>query len=278
MAPFTYFNIIEKYVKGVFALAETRKIIIDAGHGGVEPGATYQGRQEKNDTLRLALAVGQILSQAGMDVVYTRVTDVYQTPFEKAQIANNSGADYFLSIHRNAMPVPGTASGTETLVYENSGVPALMASNINEALKKAGFNDLGTIERPGLIVLRRTEMPAVLVEAGFIDNEADNRFFDENFEAIAQAIADGVLETVKEEEEQPMYYQVQVGAFQNQDYAQQLLDQLQDQGFPAFIIADDGLYRVRVGAYLDLDNAAWMERTLRGMGYPTVIVREKPVY
>lgn len=121
-------------------------------------------------------------------------------------------------------------------------------------------------------------MPAVLVEAGFIDNEADNRFFDENFEAIAQAIADGVLETVKEEEEQPMYYQVQVGAFQNQDYAQQLLDQLQDQGFPAFIIADDGLYRVRVGAYLDLDNAAWMERTLRGMGYPTVIVREKPVY
>lgn len=258
-------------------MAETRKIIIDAGHGGVEPGATYQGRQEKNDTLRLALAVGQILSRAGMDVVYTRVTDVYQTPFEKAQIANNSGADYFISIHRNAMPVPGTASGAETLVYENSGVPALLAANINEELEDAGFANLGTIERPGLIVFRRTQMPAVLVEAGFIDNETDNQFFDQNFEKIAQAIADGILETVEEEEAQPYYYQVQVGAFQNQEYADKLLDQLLDQGFPAFIVADDGLFKVRVGAYLSLDNAAWMERTLRGMGYPTVIVKEQPV-
>lgn len=258
-------------------MADTKKIIIDAGHGGVEPGATYQGRQEKNDTLRLALAVGQILSRAGMDVVYTRVNDVYQTPFEKALIANNSGADYFLSIHRNAMPVPGTASGSETLVYENSGVPAMLAANINEQMERAGFNNLGTIERPGLIVLRRTQMPAVLVEAGFIDNEADNMFFDQNFERIAQAIANGVLETVREEEAQPYYYQVQVGAFQNQEYAERLLNQLLEQGFPAFIVVDDGLFKVRVGAFLDLDNAAWMERTLRGMGYPTVIVREQPV-
>lgn len=258
-------------------MADIRKIIIDAGHGGAEPGATYQGRQEKNDTLRLALAVGKILSRAGMDVVYTRVGDVYQTPFEKAQIANYSGADYFISIHRNAMPVPGTASGSETLVYENSGIPAMLAANINEQMAKAGFNNLGTIERPGLIVLRRTEMPAVLVEAGFIDNETDNMFFDQNFERIAQAIADGVLETVREEEAQPYYYQVQVGAFRNQEYAKRLLDQLLEQGFPAFIVADDGLFKVRVGAFLDLDNAAWMERTLRGMGYPTVIVREQPV-
>ncbi len=258
-------------------MEDSKKIIIDAGHGGVEPGAAYQGRQEKNDTLRLALAVGQILSRAGMNVVYTRVSDIYQTPFEKAMIANNSEADYFLSIHRNAMPVPGTASGAETLVYENSGVPAMLAANINEQLEYAGFHNLGTIERPGLIVLRRTEMPAVLVEAGFIDNEADNIFFDRNFEKIAQAIADGVLATVREEEAQPYYYQVQVGAFRNQEYAERLLNQLLDQGFPAFIVVDDGLFKVRSGAFLDLDNAAWMERTLRGMGYPTLLVREKPV-
>lgn len=258
-------------------MADIKKIIIDAGHGGVEPGALYQGRREKNDTLRLALAVGEILSRAGMDVVYTRVNDIYQTPFEKALIANNSEADYFLSIHRNAMPVPGTASGSETLVYENTGVPAMLAANINEQMEKAGFSNLGTIERPGLIVLRRTQMPAVLVEAGFIDNEADNVFFDQNFEKIAQAIADGVLMTVKEEEAQPYYYQVQVGAFQNEGYAEQLLNQLLDQGFPAFIVADDGLFKVRSGAFLDLDNAAWMERSLRGLGYPTMIVKEQPV-
>lgn len=151
-------------------MADTMKVILDAGHGGADPGATYFGRQEKTDTLKLALAVGSILSQHGVDVVYTRVSDTYNTPFEKAQMGNHSGADYFISIHRNAMPVPGTASGVETLVYENSGVPALLAQNINSALSAAGFANLGINERPGLVVLRRTEMPAVLVEAGFIDN------------------------------------------------------------------------------------------------------------
>ena len=108
-------------------MAETVKVILDAGHGGPEPGATYLGRQEKTDNLNLTLAVGNILARHGIDVVYTRVTDVYNTPYEKAQIANRSGADYFVSIHRNAMPVPGSASGAETLVYEDSGAAALMA-------------------------------------------------------------------------------------------------------------------------------------------------------
>ncbi|MCI6886003.1 MAG: N-acetylmuramoyl-L-alanine amidase [Lachnospiraceae bacterium] len=253
-----------------------KKVIIDAGHGGEEPGATYQGRQEKNDTLRLALAVGQILSDHGVEVSYTRVTDVFQTPFEKAQIANRSGSDYLLSIHRNAMPVSGTASGTETLVYEDGGDAARMAANINEQLEKTGFHNLGTIERPGLIILRRSEMPAVLVEAGFIDNEADNVFFDTHFDAIANAIAEGVLETIREEAAEPEYYQVQVGAFQDRRQAQELLRNLQEADFPAFLIAGDGWFRVRVGAYLNLDHAAWMEKQLRAMGYPTMIVKERP--
>lgn len=264
-------------MEGVFALAETRRIIIDAGHGGMEPGATFQSRQEKNDTLRLALAVGQILSGEGMDVGYTRVTDVYQTPFEKAQIANNAEADYFISLHRNAMPIPGSASGTETLVYKNNGVAAILANNINEALLQTGFDNRGTIERPGLIVLRRTQMPAALVEVGFIDNEIDNRFFDQNFNEIASAIAQGIIRTV-EEEERVMYYQVQVGAYRDRNIAQAQLDQLLEQGFPAFMVYEDGLYKVRVGAFLDLDNAVRMEQTLRSYGYSTVMVRERPVY
>lgn len=255
-------------------MAEMSKIIIDAGHGGEEPGAVFRGRREKDDTLRLALAVGEILSRNGLDVVYTRVTDVYQTPMEKAQIANRSNADYFLSIHRNAMPVPGSASGAQTLVYENDGVPGLMAENINRAMTKAGFADLGVIERPGILVLRRTQMPAVLVEAGFLDNPADNQLFDRNFDAIAQAIADGVLETVREEEKGPEYYQIQVGAFPDQEAARGLERQLRQQGFPAFVVADDGLYKVRAGAFLSLDNAARLEQTLRSYGYETYMVKE----
>ena len=145
-------------------------VMLDAGHGGWDPGASYYGRQEKNDNLNLALAVGNILEQKGIPVIYTRTSDVYQTPFEKAEMANRSDADFFVSFHRNAMPVPGTASGIESLVYENTGAAAVLARNINEELKGAGFADLGVIERPGLVVLKRTRMPAVLVEAGFIDN------------------------------------------------------------------------------------------------------------
>ena len=261
-------------MEGVFILAETRRIVIDAGHGGDEPGAVYQGRREKDDTLRLALAVGEILSRNGMDVMYTRVTDVYQTPLEKAQIANRSGADYFLSIHRNAMPVPGSASGAQSLVYENEGVAGLMAENINQAMTKTGFADLGVIERPGIIVLRRTQMPAVLVEAGFLDNPVDNQKFDRDFYQIAQAIADGILETVREEEKGPEYYQIQVGAFPDQESAERLERQLREQNFPAFIVKDDGMYKVRAGAFLNLDNAARMEQTLRNYGYQTYMVRE----
>lgn len=255
-------------------MADLKRVIIDAGHGGVEPGAMFNGRREKDDTLRLALAVGQILENNGVDVVYTRTTDTFDTPLEKEQIANRSGADYFVSIHRNAMPVPGTGSGVTTLVYQDEGVPAMLAENIQRNLVETGFNDLGIQERPGLIVLRRTQMPAVLVEAGFIDNPQDNQFFDENFEAIAQAIADGVLQTIREQEQQrPEYYQVQIGAFRTRMPAQRLVDELQSRGFPAFMVYDDGLYKVRVGAFLNMDHAVQMERNLRNMGYPTMLVR-----
>ena len=260
-------------------MADLKRVIIDAGHGGDEPGAMFDGRREKDDTLRLALAVGQILENNGVDVVYTRTTDVFDTPVEKAQIANQSGADYFVSIHRNAMPIPGTGSGATTLVYENTGVSAMLAENIQRNLANVGFADLGIQERPGLIVLRRTQMPAVLVEAGFIDNPADNRFFDQNFQAIAQAIAEGVLTTIRQQEAQrPGYYQVQVGAFRNRMPADRLLNELQAKGLPAFIVYDDGLYKVRVGAFLNMDNGIQMERTLRNLGYPTVLVREPAIY
>lgn len=82
-----------KYVKGA-AYGTAKSVIIDAGHGGAEPGAMFEGRKEKDDTLRLALAVGEILENNGIRVMYTRTTDVYDTPLEKAMIANGSGADF----------------------------------------------------------------------------------------------------------------------------------------------------------------------------------------
>lgn len=257
-----------------------KTVIIDAGHGGVEPGAIYEGRKEKDDTLRLALAVGEILERNGVNVVYTRVRDVYDNPYEKAEIANRSGADYFVSIHRNSMPQPNTASGVETLVYEDTGIRRLMAQNINEALHRmTGFANLGIQERPGLVVLRDTQMPAVLVEAGFLNTDADNQIFDEKFDAVAAAIAQGILQTIRQEEEAvPEYYQIQVGAYDQRDLAIREVNRLKSQGFPAFLLYQEPWYKVRVGAFLNLDNAAHMEQRLRQEGYATMMVREAAVY
>lgn len=249
------------------------KIILDAGHGGEDPGAVYQGRNEKDDTLKLVMAVGKILEKSGIVVEYTRTTDIYQTPFEKAQIANQSGADYFISIHRNSSPQPNQYSGVESLVYNMSGTKVEMAENINDELEKIGFKNLGVKARPGLVVLRRTKMPAVLVEAGFINTSSDNTLFDEKFQEIAQAIADGIIMTLNPEQppEQERYYRVQAGAFRMRQNADNLLYELQEKGYPAFLLNEDGLYKVQVGAYRQLSNAITMERRLRMDGYSTYI-------
>lgn len=249
------------------------KIVVDAGHGGFDNGARFEGRREKDDTLALALAVGDILKKNGVDVVFTRTEDVYQTPYEKAMIANEADADYFVSLHRNAMPIPGTGSGVETLVYEDSGIRNALAENINNNLQDLGFTNLGVSTRPNIVVLRRTEMPAVLVEAGFIDNKADNALFDEKFNEVAEGIANGILQSVAAAEEETLY-RVNVGVFENKNYAQNLVNQLVAKGFPAYINYNQGYYFAQVGAYRNLNNAINMEQRLRNAGYATYIATE----
>ena len=172
-------------------------VVLDAGHGGSNPGAVYNGRQEKDDALNLVMAIGPILEANGIDVYYTRTADIYDSPYEKAQKGNNSWADYFVSIHRNASPYPNQYTGIETLVYNKYIRAAKMAENINTELEEIGFVNHGVKERPNLVVLNSTRMPAVLVEVGFINTDADNYFFDQNFYEIANAIAQGIIKTIK---------------------------------------------------------------------------------
>lgn len=279
------------------------KIVMDAGHGGREPGAVYEGRQEKDDTLRLALAVGEILKQNGVDVAFTRTEDVYQTPYEKAQTANREGGDFLISIHRNSSPEANQYSGVESLVFDRSGKKVELAENINRELEEAGYRNLGVKERPGLVILRRSQMPAVLVEVGFLNTDSDNELFDRNFEGIAEAIAQGVLQTLSEDTKetqegiqaeqaeegqdgtwpkdrdwdgcccclQEKLYRVQTGAFRSRDYAQEMLSDLLEQNFPAFILMEDQLYKVQVGAFRMLKNAVEMEQALRQKGYTTFV-------
>ena len=281
------------------------KIVVDAGHGGSNPGAVYQGRRESDDALRLAMAVGKILEANGLDVSYTRTSDVTQSVGQKAAIANEEGADLFVSIHRNAGQYPGQYNGVQTLIFDDSGIKKEIAERIDANLAALGFRDIGISLRPNLVVLNSTEMPALLVEAGFIDSDKDNQLFDSKFQAVAQAIADGIMETlegqavsssaVEEEEPEERHrfpmrpvppmppekpappmepeelYRVQAGAFRERQNADNLLQLLENDGFPAFIVYQDGLYKVQVGAFSRLSNAIAMEREVREKGYNTYI-------
>ena len=233
--------------------------------------------QSMKDNLKLVLAIGEILSDRGLDVEYTRTTDVYETPYEKAMKANNAGVDLFVSIHRNSFPVDNEVEGVESLVYDLSGLKYEMAQNINEQLEGVGFVNLGVKARPNLVVLKRTKMPAVLVEVGFINSDTDNQLFDDNFQDIAQAIADGILDTLESngliQEEKVPVYRVQVGLFRNQRYANRLLNELLEQEYPAYIDRSGPYHRVYVGEFDNLNDAVQMERRLKRAGYQTLIVQ-----
>lgn len=256
------------------------KIIVDAGHGGYDNGATYNGRKEKDDNLSLALAVGEILSDNGIEVGYTRVDDVYQSPADKARIANRMDGDFLVSIHRNSSPVPNTYSGVQSLVFKDSGIMARMANNINTEMSRVGYPDLGTELRRNLAILRRSDMPAILVEAGFINTDADNAMFDRQFTETAQAIADGIIGTLiqtgelefEPDDDEEEIYRVQTGLFRSKENADAMASKLRSMGYPVAIERFNELYAVKAGEYDDLEDATELEQKLRHMGYDTLIV------
>ena len=252
------------------------RIVVDAGHGGYDNGATYQGRLEKDDTLDLALAVGDILAYNGIDVLLTRVNDTYISPLERAYMANAEDVDLFVSIHRNSSETPATYSGVQTLVYDtNNDLVMSIADNINEELADVGFTNLGIDIRTDLAVLRRTNMPAIIVEVGFINNEADNELFDERFNDIAYAIAAGILDglDIQEEETGESTYRVQVGLFRVKSNAEALQNNLMEYGYDVNLIPMGDLFAVQVGDFKTIEEAMDLEQELRQQGYGTLVVK-----
>lgn len=266
-------------------------VMLDAGHGGFDNGAMFNGRKEKDDNLSLTLKVGQYLENRGVNVIYTRTEDIYQNPNQKAGIANRSDADYFVSFHRNSSPEPDTYSGIQTLVYQAEGIPLVMAKNINKELVKVGFKDLGIIERPNLAVLRGTRMPAVLVETGFINTEADNDLFDERNDDIAKGIADAIAKTVSGAagtgvdvisedivETKPNIknvaekFSVQVGAFRHYENADNLAKNVQKLGYDCFIEKSGHTYNVCHGRYDEYVDVKEAEKELFQNGLETRII------
>lgn len=172
----------------------TVSILLDAGHGGSDPGCQYYDTDERDITLSVTLKLGSILEDMGYQVLYTREDDTYVSLTDRSDMANQLGVTVFVSIHVNAAESE-EANGIETYYWtEGTEDEALLASLVQEAvLETTGANDRG-VRTANYWVIRKTDMPAILVETGFLSNyeEWQNLTSSSYQKALAQGIADGI--------------------------------------------------------------------------------------
>lgn len=172
-------------------------IAVDAGHGGWDNGATFEGRLEKDDNLRLALAVQEEMEGQGLNVLMTRDSDVYVSLQDRVQMANEANADLFVSLHRNSyFEQTPWANGVSNFIYltEPEETVGRAARLVLDRVVEAGVQADRGVFRGNYYVLRRTAMPAMLLEMGYIINERDNELFDEKLYDYAIAITKGVMD------------------------------------------------------------------------------------
>ncbi|ERN51802.1 N-acetylmuramoyl-L-alanine amidase [Alkalihalophilus marmarensis] len=171
-----------------------KTIVVDAGHGGHDPGAVAasNGLREKDFNLAVALKLQRRLEAAGARVIMTRTTDVFLTLTERANIANRNNADAFISIHANAGP--SSANGSETFWNRNhaSADSKRLAESIqSEMIAKLNTRNRG-VKEGNFTVIQTSRMASVLVEVGFLSNAeearklASNSFQEDAAEAIFQ--------------------------------------------------------------------------------------------
>lgn len=225
------------------------KIILDAGHGGSDPGAVGNGLKEKDLTLKIVKYIKSMLEDyKDCEVLLTRSTDKTLSLKERTDFANVKKADFFLSVHINA----GGGEGYEDFVYTTisgkSETANIQRQIHDEILENVNFKDRGS-KKGDLHVLRETSMPAVLTENGFIDNASDaKKLKDEAFIIkIAKGHVDGIVKAfglrlkVKEKvESKPgdsgkIMYQVVAGSFAHYDNAENYVKSLKGRGIASFI-------------------------------------------
>lgn len=177
-----------------------RLIVIDPGHGGKDSGAISQnGYYEKNVTISIANKLNERLRELGYNTEMTRYDDTYLGLYERTDIANKINADIFVSIHSNAHN-DKSISGLQTLYHpskeEGDGSSYQLAKMIHEeVLKSTGLKDKRMVERPKLAVLRTSNMPAALIEVGFISNLEDEKLITDS--AFQDKVVDGIIKGIE---------------------------------------------------------------------------------
>jgi len=178
-------------------------VVIDAGHGGEDPGAVGYNKSgkavayESHINLAIALLVGEKLENDGIRVIYTRDSDKYISLKERSELSNNSECDMFVSIHCNSIE-NGAINGTQVYFHPASENGTVLADNIyKNIVDMTGLAPKETQNGAHLYVIRTTTSPAVLVETAFISNESDRNYLisKEGQNTLAEAIYKGIVET-----------------------------------------------------------------------------------
>lgn len=174
-------------------------VVIDPGHGGKDPGAIgIGGLQEKNVILPISKKIAAILEQQGIQVVMTRDSDYFVDLGPRPVIADRAKARVFVSIHANAMPAKRSdVNGLETYYYDSG--QRLARTIHNSILKSINVRDRG-VRKARFYVLRKSSMPSVLVEVGFVTGAIDSpRLATTAYQnQMAEAIARGILQYVQQ--------------------------------------------------------------------------------
>jgi len=180
------------------------KIYIDQGHNPVNPnaGAEGNGYREQDLVFRIGIELANLLRNNGnFEVRLSRPNASTQigtsnTSSLRARVneANSWGADYFISLHTNASENP-SATGSEAFAYSRPSAAFSLGEDILRRMTEAtGLRNRGMFTRPGLYVLKKTVMPAVLVELGFISNPRDSSLMANDPELFARGIYRGILD------------------------------------------------------------------------------------
>ena len=171
------------YTHGITHKLAGKIIVIDAGHGGIDPGANRPGILEKDINLAIALMLKDELNQYGAKVVLSRQTDVELSPecdnekvkgryhrdlVARVEMVEESDADMFISIHANAVANP-QRHGAEVFFYAKSDTGKALATSIQAELCKVTQTNQ-TAQPADYFVLRRNKVPAALIEVGYITN------------------------------------------------------------------------------------------------------------
>lgn len=184
-------------------------IVIDPGHGGEDLGAYHEKLYEKDINLDISKKLGEKLEEKDIRVVYTRDDDTFIDLDPRVNIANDLEATLFISVHNNAMPDNSQYRGTETLycplvseVERRMDGEKLALIVQKELVKTLNTIDNGIIQRPNLAVLRKTKMPAVIVEIAYISSSSDReKLKNEEFrQKAADALSNAVMKALEKME------------------------------------------------------------------------------